>query len=258
MRYYILTLAFLFGIQSLRSTPSSGQEIAIHLPDTVELGTSHLTVPLTVNDLTGLGLISLEFTLRFDSTVIQIDNVIKEDYLAEVFALLEFNATQPGKVIVAGASGGTPLSGQGTLLALQISFIKEGSSALVFEDFKFDPGNPSTNLINGRVRNITLASRDQHSRLPISFTIEGNYPNPLRNRTHVVLDLHEPAIVGIDVFNSQGQRILNVPSRQMQSGSNQQIELNLSTTPAGTYLYRVTAHSQRGYHSATKFITVIH
>ena len=257
MRYYTFVLLFALGVYSLAASPCQGQEIAVHLPDTVEIGTSALSVPLTVDDLTGLDIISLEFTLNFDSTVIQINDVVTEGYLAEVFPLFQFNATQAGKIIVAGASGGTPLSGQGTLLTLQISFLTEGVSDLVFEEFKLDPGDPSTNLINGRVRNISLANREQHIESPLSFTIKGSFPNPLQNRAQVVLDLHEPASVGISVYNSQGQEILNVPSRQMHSGSNQIIELDLSSIPAGTYLYRVNAQAQSGYHSATKFITVI-
>ena len=257
MRYFTLVLLSIVGLYPQFAAPSIGQEISIQLPDTVDVGSTSLTVPLTVDDLTGLGIISLEFTLNFDSTVIQIDDVLKEDYLADVFALLEFNASQPGKIIVAGASGGTPLEGEGVLLALQLSFLKEGASDLIFEEFKFDPGNPTIQLTHGRVRNITLANRDQHKYAPLSFSIEGSYPNPLRDQTQVVLDLHEPAIVGIGVFNSQGQRVFDLPSRQMQAGSNQQIELNLSSIPTGTYIYRVTAHSQSGYHSASNFITVI-
>ena len=216
-----------------------------------------MTIPITVDDLTGMGIISFEFTMSFDSTVIRVDDVLKETYLSEVFALLDFNATQPGKVIVAGASGGTPLAGEGQLLGMQLTFLREGSSDLVFEDFKLDPGNPTTNLTHGRVRNTALTNRDQHIGIPSSFNLLGNYPNPFGNQTRIILDLHEPALVGIEVFNIQGKRLTEVPYRQMYSGSNQQITLNASSIPAGIYFYSVRAYSQSGYHTATKFITVI-
>lgn len=240
------------------SQHGTGQDISIQLPDTVALGTNSITVPITVNDLTGLDLISLEFTLSYDSTVLRIDNIIKQNYLTEVFALLEFNATQPGKVIVAGASGGTPLSGEGELLAMEFTFLKEGVSDLIFEGFRFDPGDPPVNVTDGRVRNVSLANREEHVSLPSSLTLQGHFPNPANNRMSILLDLHEPAQVGIRVYNSQGQSIRDVPSKQMQSGSHQQLELDVSTLPAGTYYYQIAAHSQRGYRTTTKIFTVIH
>lgn len=257
MRFFILVFLSIVWLSEYSISSVRAQDISIELPDTVAIGSSSLTLPLRVNDLTGLDLLSLEFTLNFDSTVIQIDNVIAEDYLAEVFALIAFNATTPGKVIVAGASGGVPLEGEGILLAIEVTFLKDGESSLIFEDFKFDPGNPATNLKHGRVRNISLANRDQHTSLPSGVSIKGNYPNPFRNQTWIILDLHEPASVGIEVFNLHGQRIFEIPQRYMQTGSNQQIELNLSSVPTGTYIYRVAARSQSGYETTTKFITVI-
>jgi|GEM_PF-2673304 len=257
MRFTLFLLLSVIGLHLSITRPILSQDISIQLPDTVTLGTSTITIPITVDDLTGMELISFEFTMLFDSTVIRVDDVLKDTYLSEVFALLDFNATQPGKVIVAGASGGTPLAGAGQLLGMQLTFLKEGSSNLVFEDFKFDPGNPSTNLTHGRVRNTTLTNRDQHKRIPSSFTLLGNYPNPFGNQTQIILDLHEPALVGIEVFNMQGKRLVDVPYRQMYSGSNQRIELNASSIPAGIYFYSVSAYSQSGYHTTTKFITVI-
>lgn len=257
MRFTLFLLLSILGLHLFISRPSQSQDVSIQLPDTVALETPTITVPITVDDLTGMGLISFEFTMSFDSTVIRVDDVLKESYLSEVFALLDFNATQPGKVIVAGASGGTPLAGEGQLLGLQLTFLREGVSDLVFEDFKFDPGNPSTNLTHGRVRNTTLTNRDQHKRIPSSFSLLGNYPNPFGSHTRIILDLHEPALVGIEVFNMQGKRLIDVPYRQMYAGSNQRLELNASSIPAGIYFYSVSAYSQSGYHAATKFITVI-
>lgn len=257
MRTFILVFISIVWLSKTPASIAFGQDLSIELPDTVAIGSSSLTIPVRVDDLTGLDLVSLEFTLSFDSTVIRIDDVIAEGYLAEVLALLAFNATTPGKVIVAGASGGIPMAGEGILLALQVTFLKEGQSTLVFEQFKFDPGNPATKLTHGRVRNISLANRDQHKNLPSGVSIKGNYPNPFRNQTWIVLDLHDPASVGIDVYNVHGQRVLRIPHRRMQSGSNQQIELDLSSVSTGTYIYRVAVQSQRGYETTTNFITVI-
>ena len=258
MRYLTCLLMALIGGQLFPLQTSWGQEISVHLPDTLVLGNSSLSLPITATHLAGHDIISLEFTISYDSTVIRIDNIVKDNYLANIFSLFETNTTIPGKIVVAGASAGTPLTGEGILLAIEMTFLKEGVSSLIFEDFVLDPGNPPTQLTHGRVRNISLTNRIKQGSLPTNFTLLGNYPNPFTDRTWVIMDLSEPAEVGIQVFNLQGQKIYESPARHMQPGSNQHIELNLSSTPAGTYIYRVLAHTQTGYSTTNKFITILH
>lgn len=79
---------------------------------------------------------------------------------------------------------------------------------------------------------------------PESFTLQGNYPNPFREATQVVVDLPTPAVVSVEVMDLIGRQVFEVPPIRMSAGKGQNIPVIGSSLTSGVYIYRVSFSSQ--------------
>ena len=135
--------------------------IAISLPVDMSVApTPVVTIPVTVGDLTGRGVISYEFSLTFNSSIlrpVQAAPVDAAGTLSSGFTVTP-NISVPGQLTVS-AFGLAPLSGQGTLLNLKFEILggAGGTSALTWTRFVFNEGNPCSATTNGSV-NVTSNS----------------------------------------------------------------------------------------------------
>ncbi len=138
---------------------------AVSLP-TVSATPGILVVPITVDNVTGLGVISYEFQVTFDPTVLQ--PVLPFPFsttstLSNGWNILR-NANNSGHLIISGLTFFDVLTGSGTLLNLRFHVIGAPgqSTALAFEDytdpggrihqaFLFNEGTPSVITSNGNV-----------------------------------------------------------------------------------------------------------
>ncbi|MEM7789473.1 MAG: endonuclease [Bacteroidota bacterium] len=78
------------------------------------------------------------------------------------------------------------------------------------------------------------------------------YPNPVRDRATVAVDLPEVAGVRAEVFDALGRRVATVEVGRLGAGF-QSVALDLGAVPAGLYVVRVTAGSE----VATQTLTVV-
>lgn len=69
--------------------------------------------------------------------------------------------------------------------------------------------------------------------LPEAFTIQGNYSNPFRDATRLVLDV-------------TGRRVFKAPVVELPAGWERSLELRGATLSSGLYLYRLAATSVEG------------
>ncbi len=76
---------------------------------------------------------------------------------------------------------------------------------------------------------------------PDAFTVHGNYPNPFNPTTRIVFDLPEDANLDVRVIDMLGREVMSQQVTGISAGKQRSIELDASTLPAGTYVYRVTA-----------------
>ena len=86
----------------------------------------------------------------------------------------------------------------------------------------------------------------ENESLPEVFTIQGNYPNPFRDATRLVLDLPWPARVAVEVLDVTGRRVLTMPAVELSAGWERSLELRDVALPSGLYLYRLIATSSKG------------
>ncbi|MFT4605892.1 MAG: hypothetical protein ACI9W4_002637, partial [Rhodothermales bacterium] len=86
--------------------------------------------------------------------------------------------------------------------------------------------------------------------IPVSFSIQGNYPNPFNPTTSLVMDLPEQALVSVTVHDLLGRVVLVVPGREFSPGSGRSIRINASALGSGTYVYSIRARGASATHVA--------
>jgi len=126
--------------------------IAVSIPTNLTgAAGSAITVPITVGDLTGKGVVSYDLSLSFDTNILTLQSVDATGTLSSSFNITT-NTGTPGRVAVA-AFGTNALSGAGTLLNLRflLSGVPGRCSDLVWSSFKFNEGTPCSTTANGRV-----------------------------------------------------------------------------------------------------------
>ncbi len=140
------------GGQTLTVT-QYGANMLVSIPTTLTAQNGAvLTVPISVNDTTGQNILSYDFTLTYDPSVItpQVTPYDTSGTLSSGF-VVTVNATTPGTLIVSGF-GTSVLSGAGALLNLKFNVVGNypSCSNLNFTAFEFNTGNPPDQTSNGQ------------------------------------------------------------------------------------------------------------
>ena len=74
---------------------------------------------------------------------------------------------------------------------------------------------------------------------PESFAFDGNYPNPVGQRTTISFDLPEQANVSLEVYDVLGRKVMTIPKQSMSAGAGRSLSVDASGLSSGTYLYRL-------------------
>ena len=81
----------------------------------------------------------------------------------------------------------------------------------------------------------------EHESLPEEFALQGNFPNPFRHTTQLLMDLPWPARVTVEVIDVVGRRVLTTPPTDLTAGWQRAVNLSMASLPSGLYLYTVHA-----------------
>lgn len=92
---------------------------------------------------------------------------------------------------------------------------------------------------------------------PSGFQLNGNYPNPFNPSTNLSFNLPQAAAVSVDVFSIIGQKVLSIPTQQMNAGNNLNINVDASSLTSGVYIYRITADIGNSSFAETGRMTLI-
>ncbi|MBI1761409.1 MAG: hypothetical protein HYR56_08240 [Acidobacteria bacterium] len=139
------------AFDELARTSSPAQQVSIALPNLNATTGTSVTIPITVGDLSGKGVIAYDFDLVFDQNVLQAQST-PYDAANTLSSTLTITANpQPGRLRVS-AFGTQPLTGAGTLLNLKFNVTGAGgtSTALTWQRCLLNE-TVQTNLTNGRV-----------------------------------------------------------------------------------------------------------
>ena len=70
------------------------------------------------------------------------------------------------------------------------------------------------------------------------FTLGQNYPNPVSTNTKIPFTLETSGQVLIQIYSTSGKMIKNLMDQYLTEGIHE-VEVNLQSVPAGTYLYKI-------------------
>jgi len=142
-------------VSSRQLAVGSGPErdIVVELPSFVGSVGKEIVVPVTVEGIANKGVISYEFDLRYDPSVLQplVDPVDVSGTVSRGLSVVT-NATEPGllRVVLYGAF---PIEENGVLFNLRFTSVGDVGSAspLSFERIMFNEGEPRVTITDGKI-----------------------------------------------------------------------------------------------------------
>jgi uncharacterized repeat protein (TIGR01451 family)/CSLREA domain-containing protein len=150
--------------QTVGASPSSVVQVTVALPHVPAAPGSTISVPVTVSDLTGLGVKAYDLQVTFDSTIVQpaVTPFVTAGTISSGM-LITPNATNADHLIIS-AFQATDLTGAGTLINLRFTVVGTTGqvSPLTFQNytdpgtifhpgFRFNAGTPTSSTTNGSI-----------------------------------------------------------------------------------------------------------
>ena len=111
---------------------------------------THVTIPVTVGNTTGKGIISYDFRFDFDPTVLSFTGLNSAGTLSAGWTATPASDSAIGAVFVTAFSA-APMTGSGTLINLVFEVVGtvNSATALTWNSFIFNEGEPSATTTNG-------------------------------------------------------------------------------------------------------------
>ena len=122
------------------------------------------------------------------------------------------------------------------------------TTSFIFEDkietrFWYSENNDTTILIPISINiDVINVSIDVENDLPIEITLYQNYPNPFNPSTQIQYALPEATQITLEVFNSVGQKVMELVNGQKSAGYHT-VTFDASGLSSGVYLYKLTTLS---------------
>jgi hypothetical protein len=165
----------------LKGTDALGPErsASAAAPQLVAPADSEVIVPVSVQGAVNKGIISYEFDLRYDSSVIQ-PQTEAVDLIGTASRGLAtaVNASEPGLLRIA-VYGATPIAKDGVLLNLRFTAVGASGSVspLTFERMIFNDGDPGTVTTDGQVELSAAAANDAEISGRVLTALGAGVPN---------------------------------------------------------------------------------
>ena len=174
---FLLALA-LFAV----SVSVSAQNVSVTAPNQLAFRDSTFSVPITVSDTTGLGIISYDVRVTYDPAVLELQSTpVDTTGTISNGMVITPNASTPGLLRISAFTAFDRV-GAGTLFNLQFKAIgPSGSiSPIHWEFFMFNEGNPSNTATDGSVKILFAPTAGEAS---ISGKVMSTAGRPISNAT---------------------------------------------------------------------------
>ncbi len=93
--------------------------------------------------------------------------------------------------------------------------------------------------------------------LPSTLNLRGNYPNPFMDHTTVAFTLPEPAVVTMEMYDILGRHVFTQGPHPQGGGFNT-LRVERGGLAAGTYVYRIHAHTPANTSVMTGKLVIVH
>lgn len=129
--------------------------VFVDLPDQyIRPRSSFFIVPITTGDITGKNIISFDFEVQFDPTLMSpvMDAPTSNEGTLSKNFMITVNPYLPGRLLVSGY-GPYPMTGEGTLLNLNFHLVGQDgcNTPLTWQRFMYNEGIPSSITTDGRI-----------------------------------------------------------------------------------------------------------
>jgi hypothetical protein len=100
----------------------------------------------------------------------------------------------------------------------------------------------NTKQVHSIVVNSSTVNNESEEIIPNKFSLNQNYPNPFNPSTQIQYALPESSQVTLEVFNSVGQKVMELVNGQKSAGYHT-ATFDASGLSSGVYLYKITTPS---------------
>lgn len=194
LRIRVIPLVAAFALAALAAGAAPAQAVLVTAGTGSGLAGQTVDVDVNTADVTGLGVLSLQFRVSYNNTVVTAIDVLTAGTLtaAAGWAAPAWNVTNvsnTGTIAVSDA-GTAPLAGAGTLVRLRFTLdpalLNGGSTTLTLSNALFNEGTPPATTANG---SITVNATPQINVSPdageivrgqtLQFSVSGGVVNPV-------------------------------------------------------------------------------
>ena len=169
LSFILLALVLMAGLGADLATA----QIAVSLPNLSGAMGQSLQIPITVGDLTGKGVVSYQFTVTYNSSVLSITSIVTSGTISASFPNPVVNTGILGQVTVAGIAY-LPVSGGGVFIKLNGTVVGIGASPLTFSGFQLNEGSPGVTLTNGSLTVEGVNHRPVFTAVPTQTAKDGD------------------------------------------------------------------------------------
>ena len=200
----------------------------------------NISVPLSAESISDLA--SFTIHIAYDTTVadyVSVDNLISGSIIASasngVLNLAWFDTT-PVNI--------TPSTKFADIVFLYHGGSQSTALTLTADEFTdLNGANIAVALVSGSISGVT-GVEDINSQIPDNYALSQNYPNPFNPATTINFALKVTSQVSINIYNSLGQRVVNLVNGSFSAGF-KSIKFNASSATgglaSGIYIYRIIA-----------------
>ncbi|PLX32783.1 MAG: hypothetical protein C0600_01605 [Ignavibacteria bacterium] len=182
---------------------------------------------------------SYAFELEYDETLLIPDGVDTRASLSQGWTV-DMTVLRPGRLAIS-ASGGTPLSGTGTLFFLRCFAVWNPPpvSPMILHDLQFNSGNPRALAVDGAVEVDSLCNQHLKSVRYIGTPqLRQNHPNPFNPTTTINFWLPRRMQVRLAVYDSGGRLVRTLVDGILPSGDHS-ATFGAEALPSGMYVCRL-------------------
>lgn len=207
---------------------------------------SSVIIPIVVGDLTGRGVIAYQANIKFDASVLNAAGALSSGTVSGSFGPPTVNISEDGEINV-GGFGASPLSGSGTLVNLTFDVVGQlgDTTALVFDNFVFNSGDPAAEVKNGKFTVSLPTSVHDEAPQPENFFLRQNYPNPFNPETTITFEVPPTwnDRLTLQIFNLKGQLIKTLVNGFIPAGTHVIVwdsrDERGKPASSGSYFYKI-------------------
>ncbi len=193
--------------------------VNVSIPDTTGKSGESITIPIYIDDVTGLDITSYHAALNHDQQVLQATEIILAGTKTERWAM-SVTVDSEGQIYISG-SDSSSITGSGVLIYIKFEIIGDDGSQtdVFFNEMIFNEGNPFANAKGGTfvVSGVSSVKDNLNSKID-KYSLNRNYPNPFNPSTIINYSMAENANVCIKVYSIAGELVATLVNTMKPQG----------------------------------------